>query len=361
MKINQDNYEQYFLDHAEGNLSPEMERELSDFLESNPDLKPLLDAFDPSPLQTEEIRNEALKRKLKRRLHPTQRISETNIDEWMIGSVEGLLSEMEEEELKEFLALNPAYAYDLKLFGLTRLVPDPAITFTRKRELKKRGLILPVYRLAWLMPAAAAVILLFIGIRYFQSTESEISTHSDTPETLSTVKIPEADIPVIETIDADKIGTPSTGTPSTGTPSAGTPSAGTPSHESRPEPFRLNPSVADAINVQSPSSTLEINLPAYNFEPIQTTGKKEKPFIARAFGNIIAQVSDGISNRAKRDKNDKPDFSFWSIAKAGVEGYNSLSDRDLELYVNRDEAGKVKSYSLIEDDRLLLSRDFNKQ
>ena len=39
MKITQDNYEQYFLDHAEGTLSPEMEKELSDFLEANPDLK----------------------------------------------------------------------------------------------------------------------------------------------------------------------------------------------------------------------------------------------------------------------------------------------------------------------------------
>jgi len=60
MRITQDNYEQYFLDHAEGNLSPEMERELADFLDANPDLKPILDEYDPSPLQTRELRNELL-------------------------------------------------------------------------------------------------------------------------------------------------------------------------------------------------------------------------------------------------------------------------------------------------------------
>ena len=45
MNINQNNYEAYFLDHLEGTLSYEQEKELQEFLKKNPELKLELDEF----------------------------------------------------------------------------------------------------------------------------------------------------------------------------------------------------------------------------------------------------------------------------------------------------------------------------
>jgi hypothetical protein len=342
MRINQDNYEQFFLDHVEGNLSPEMEKELTDFLEANPELKPVLEDFDPSPLPFEEIDNNSLKKRLKKNILPTNHIDQDNVDEWIIRDVEGLLNEAEENELKEFLSLNPAYSFDYKLFGRTKLVPDLSISFSLKNELKKKGILLPVSRLAWLLPAAAAVILLLIGIRFFQQPGVQPS---------HPVKLPIAELPrlsspeiaanssfsVIEKKTA-KIGTPSRGAS-----------------------FRINPVEDQASIAANPIEEVAMSMSGRNSLRVITVDKKEPSLIARVLNNMLDQARDGISNQANFDKIRKPDFNFWSIAKAGISGYNSISDRDLELYVRKDEDGKVKSYALIDQNRLIWSKDLNKE
>jgi hypothetical protein len=339
MKINQDNYEQYFLDHAEGNLSPEMERELADFLEANPDLRTVLAEYDPSPLQTVEIRNEILKRRLKKKLHPTGHIGENNIDEWLIREVEGLLNETEKNELEEFLSLNTAYIYDQEKFRQTKLIPDPAVTFNNKEHLKKKSPVLPIARLAWMIPAAAAVLLIYFGIRFFQQpAEVEIN-------------------PAIEVVAVNETPSQITETPSQ---SNETPSQPTVTH-SRYSSFRLAPSIARNVAISEINISIpEMDMVAYSVNPIQTIETKEKPLIAKVFGNMVAKAKDGFSRNSGLEEIDLPDFSFWAMAKAGVEGYNSLSDRELELLVRKDEEGKVKSYALIDNDRLLMSKELNK-
>ena len=48
MKINIDNYELYFLRYIEGRLSEEERREVETFLIQHPDLKEIMDMYDPS-------------------------------------------------------------------------------------------------------------------------------------------------------------------------------------------------------------------------------------------------------------------------------------------------------------------------
>ncbi|MCK9398934.1 MAG: hypothetical protein M0Q51_02920 [Bacteroidales bacterium] len=350
MYINQDNYEQFFLDHAEGNLSPEMERELTDFLEANPDLKPVLKDFDPSPLPFEEFNNDSLKKRLKKNIHPTGHIDQDNVDEWMIRDVEGLLNEAEENELKEFLSLNPAYSFDHKLFGYTKLLPDLSISYRRKNELKKEGAYFPVKHLFWLLPSAAAVILLFIGIRFFQQPEvktvppvnlnvSEIP-ESKPSQIAAQVSIPEMkkEIKAIKNPSRDQI-----------------------AEIARSISFRLKPFADQASIAAHPTEDVALSMSGRKSLSIITIDKKEPSLIARVFSNMLDQARGGIRKQANFDKILKPDFNFWSFAKAGISGYNSISDRDLELYMRKDEDGKVKSYALIDQDRLLWSKDLNKE
>jgi hypothetical protein len=345
MKITQDNYEQFFLDHAEGTLPPEMERELSDFIQANPDLKTVLEDFDPSPLQTEEMRDEMPKAGLKKHLHLTDHIREDNVDEWMIRDLEGQLDEAEESELSEFISLNPAYSFDHKIFGYTKLSPDLSITYRQKKELKKEAARFPIWRMAWLIPAAAAVILLFIGIRFFMKPEIQPA------HPIATVI---AEVPVLASpvITAGKTTLPAL--------KNGTPSREHPDEIVRSNAGRMKPISAEGLVLLNPSETKSLYLADFYFAPVQTVEKKHHSLIAKVFDNMVAQARESFDKNTNLDKARKTDINIWSIAKAGINGYNSISDRDLELYIHKDEDGKVKSYALVDQERLILEKELDK-
>jgi hypothetical protein len=348
MEINQDNYEQFFLDHMEGNLSPEMEKELLDFLEANPDLKTVLDDFDASTLPTEELTNGQLKKRLKKNIHPTSHINEINADEWLIRRIEGLLNDPEENELTEFLSLNPAYGYDQKLYWLTKLVPDAAIGYRQKKELKKKVEYIPARRLFFLLPSAAAVILLFISIWFLN--KPEVNT---VRQIVASEKVPFTEIPASLPPDT-KANFSNAEKQSIETPSE------TPSREIAVT-FRLKPhSALEVVSFNQPASSQPC-MAVSNIPLSFIREKRDKPLIAKVFSNMIAQAREGLRSKAKLDMVQHTDFNFWSVAKVGIDGFNGISDRELELYVRKDDAGKVKSYALLEQERLIWSKDLNNQ
>ena len=57
-KINRNNYEAYFLDFAEGNLSEEERKDVLDFIQANPDLKEELEEFELIQLPVEDGQSE---------------------------------------------------------------------------------------------------------------------------------------------------------------------------------------------------------------------------------------------------------------------------------------------------------------
>jgi hypothetical protein len=364
MKITRDNYEQYFLDHAEGTLSQEMEKELALFLELNPDLKPVLEDFDASPLPPVEIKNDRLKDRLKKNIRPTLHIDEAHVDEWLIRETEGLLSETESAELKEFIGLNPAFSYDQKLYHLTKIKPDSDITFPRKNQLKKKVPVVLFTRMAWAISAAAAVILLFIGIRFFNVPENNTAPqeiHSGItmiPQVNKEIKQSVAGLPdepgeehVLKGTPAQKDSSPE------GLQPEGTPALTLPPSQ-RPESFRMQPSEAVAINLSNPVESPEPVLYAYAPTPVELSEeKKESSTISKVFGNMVVKTRDAVRSKSNFNKIRETDINFWTIAEAGVKGFNTISDRDLELLVRRDDQGNIKSYALVEEDRLLFTRN----
>jgi hypothetical protein len=75
---------------------------------------------------------------------------------------------------------------------------------------------------------------------------------------------------------------------------------------------------------------------------------------------MVARAKDGFNGQLERSNIDKTDFSLWNLAKVGVDGYNTVTDRELELFVHRDGNGKVTSYALIEQDRLVVEKSLGK-
>jgi hypothetical protein len=358
MKINRKNYEQYFLDHAEGNLSPEIERELSIFLEVNADLKPVLENFDASPLPSSEIKNESLKTRLKKNIYPSVHINETNVDEWLTREIEGILTESEATELQKFLLLNPAYEYDRKLFGIAKLTPNPSITFPRKAQLKKKAPVISLARIALVISASAAMILLIIGIRYINQPDV-----IENPQVILIKEAPLADVPAIKPAESGHELVKSDSKPNQPAPAAMklrvTPSSA--KEMSRYEPYMMEPNASMSLARQTPEFPSKIVESSNNSVTAKIQEpKSDKPLIAKVFGKIMAKGRKAVNENPGVEKVRNADVNVWTLAEVGVKGYNTISGRDVELLVRRDEQGKIKSYALVEEDRLLITKNLDK-
>ncbi|MCE3279902.1 MAG: hypothetical protein K0S44_2093 [Bacteroidetes bacterium] len=131
MNINKHNYEAFFLDYHEGNLSPQQVADLLLFVEQHPELKHEFESFENFSLEDFSSYTFENKEKLKKE------ITLQNKDEYFCRSVDGTLTETETSLLAQFLKQHPQYLPDLELYRKTKLVSDEAIVFENKNELKQ--------------------------------------------------------------------------------------------------------------------------------------------------------------------------------------------------------------------------------
>jgi hypothetical protein len=199
MKINKDNYELFFLDYHEQNLSAEMVAELFLFLEKNPDLKDEFESFQIIPLPEQSTVKFPDKEFLKKGI-----INTNNFQHYFIGKVEGTLTHEEQLQLEQFLIDFPAYKKDLSLFEKTKLQPVFSIIYEAKQQLKKP---IPLYTRpeSWYYVAAAACILFLMGILYFNLKKETGPEYTD-KEKLK--KEAPAILPVPEKLTAGNKGIP---------------------------------------------------------------------------------------------------------------------------------------------------------
>lgn len=103
------------------------------------------------------------------------KININNYEEWMIDYLEGNLSAAQEKELTEFLAFHPELKAELDLFNETKVQPDMDIVFANKESLKKAigGRVIPIMSWMKYSVAAAAVLMLFVGVRLYNSNSSQ--------------------------------------------------------------------------------------------------------------------------------------------------------------------------------------------
>lgn len=130
MNINKNNYEVFFIDYHDGNLSAEQAAELMLFLESNPGLKAEFESFNAIALDIPEEKfpsPDSLKR---------GEINEHNFSWYMTASVENDLSSSEQMLLNSYIKQHPAHVKDVELFRAAKLEAGNEI-FPDKKSLKK--------------------------------------------------------------------------------------------------------------------------------------------------------------------------------------------------------------------------------
>lgn len=156
MKINIENYEAYYLDFLENNLSQEDTEEFLQFLESNPTLKLENDSFI-SMDNYENLNLSTFEKSLLKKEEHDEEISQDNAEYFVIASVENLLSDKKEIELSQFEQNNQEIQRLRKRYQKTKLNPNLEIVYPEKQKLKKVR-ILPIF----ISISSVAAILIFI-------------------------------------------------------------------------------------------------------------------------------------------------------------------------------------------------------
>lgn len=163
-KINQTNYEAFFLDYVEGNLTAVQEKELHDFLLKNPELKTELEEFEAIILDEEVVVNTDLKNTLKREESTTLPL----VDYLMIAEVEGTITTKEKAQLSAMVQENPNLINDLSIYHKVKLTDESIISFPRKSTLLQKERKTIVW---WQYSAAVAAAILVL---FFWNGSSEL-------------------------------------------------------------------------------------------------------------------------------------------------------------------------------------------
>ncbi|MBK7853988.1 MAG: hypothetical protein IPJ79_02970 [Bacteroidetes bacterium] len=171
MTINKNNYEAFFLDYHEKNLSPEQVADLLLFLEQHPQLQKEFDAFAAIFLSNDDAIVFEEKENLKKII-----INAENFNEFAVANLEGDLTPQEIKQYAKFITDYPIYKKEESLFAKTKLHADLSLKFPDKQKLKKGKARIISLNMFYI--AAAACVLLMLGMFF-----SKQQTNSFAPQT----------------------------------------------------------------------------------------------------------------------------------------------------------------------------------
>ena len=170
MKINMNNYEEFFINYLDGVLTPEEIAEMEDFLLLNPDLREELAGLEAVVLVPDETTYHP-KDNLKQ-IDLSLPVTDENFDFFCIADQEEDLTNEQVMGLEQYLKQNPAKIEDREKFKIAHLVPDQSILFPLKQKLYKS--FYGVHsREIWTSLAFAAGIALLAGV-YFGFVQNKI-------------------------------------------------------------------------------------------------------------------------------------------------------------------------------------------
>jgi len=340
MKINKDNYEAYFLDYRENNLSPEQVAELMIFLEQNPDLQTAFDAYENIDLIADNSIKFTSKQNLKKtEVIATANISQENYEEVMIDKFAGELSDEKDEEFKAFLVANPKLKLEYNLFKSTFLKPDETKIYSDKESLKKRGVFL-LYRTQIMYGlAVAATIIILLGVYFGFLRQNQLNTFGDT-FVLNKIEMVQPQL-VIEFVEISEIKLRSSVISAEPALEENNVTVEIREKDTDIVLATLNSVPAGTIEIpdEFTNQSLKINsrnneLYVINDINIEEDSKSDKSFFKRFVSGLAGRLINTENIQKK------------SFIEYTVDGFNFLADQDVIVDKEVDENGKVVAYNI---------------
>jgi len=186
--ITRNNYEEFFLDYIEGEISAPDKVALESFLIQNPDLKKELDEMMDVNIKCEYITISEESDSLK--AIPFQE----NFDDFCIAKIEGDLNSYENEAFDNYMASNPKSEKELSLYQKTKLEADQTIIFREKKSLKRRnkGLIIRQFIYTTLAAAASIVLLFSIWTNEIENNPTDLKIEQVSQNTSLPIATPDS-------------------------------------------------------------------------------------------------------------------------------------------------------------------------
>ena len=217
IEINISNYESFLLSYIDGELNEAERAALELFLQEHPQFRQELELLEGTRL----VPDETISFGNKTALYRTGVPGLPDMEELMLGYIDGELTAAEEKALQEYLEQHPAAQKELTLLQATKLTPDTSLVFIDKASLYRSSerKTAPIYRrLGWVAAAAAVV----AGLVSWRLRTGNHPTGTPTLADKGTVTAPKPVIPAPPTtpIAEAPVATPPVATPASPTPAA---------------------------------------------------------------------------------------------------------------------------------------------
>jgi hypothetical protein len=177
MEINKINYPSILIDYIDGNIDALGVAEVLLFLEQNPDIKNEFEGINKLVISAPNACLLPNEKVLLKKIVSDEVVNNSTFDELMVAQMEGDLSASSNQVLNSLITQNTSLQKLQNIFISTKITPNFAIQYEQKNKLKKRTLIIPLFRII----AVAASLLLLVGLSYFIyfHTTHQISNHNN--------------------------------------------------------------------------------------------------------------------------------------------------------------------------------------
>lgn len=213
MNITRNNYEDYFLLYVDNELGAVERQAIELFVQENPDLRKELLLLQESVLRADKRVLFDDKASLLKNSTPANPVNETNFEEYFLLYIDDELNNEEKDLVEQFVYKHPQHQAVFELFEKLRFTPDNSVVFPDKQTLYRSEKDERVVVMRWWRIAAAAVLLLFIGVATWYFSGNINGTNSpviaiekvDTPSMNTLIPEPGEKDNIAQTIPADKI------------------------------------------------------------------------------------------------------------------------------------------------------------
>lgn len=340
MKIDKTNYEAFFLDYLEGNLSDHEILEMMAFLRNNPELKEELELFAPVEVMSENVLFPE-KQNLKKFEFASTPVNAATFNDFCIAYHENLLQPDEIEKLNLFLHANPNKRIEFELFGKVKLQANEQVKFPAKASLKKRFIVLSSARslvLRW--TSVAAGIALIFCVYYFSQNQSvkqtgKLAQVEESPVAKSQGHLTPTSHKPIEKRSVARLDKPSI----------------------------QKASIKSVENVEFDENSIQRESPgnlllAISTPPLEnsfddpemlpllnSSQDQGNPFVY-VYNENDDQLVEGFVHKqwvkAQQRLGLRKKVTLWDVAQITLKGYNYLSENDVKLIREYNKEGKIK-------------------
>ncbi len=349
MDINRHNYESFFMDYLDGEMSPDQVIKLMSFLKENPDLKTELEEFEEISVEPDKKRFES-----KISLKKTFIVNDSNFDIFCIASLEGDLTNEEATLFQNWLQQNPLKAREFELYKKTRLIPEK-ITFGFKSTLKKSSVVrIFTPKVRAYFSAAASIIILITLYLFISKPDNENTIISEIITDKTTVETQSQTSPEYQTKTDIKKEIISNNKP-----------GDLKQQKTKPRSNNIveKPVIAQDVNIVPVKSTrliqpdnIELTLDKIRRKEINPlpeksilavlVSKKDIEVIENTHDNLtLSQMAvksfKGEILKEEKNKINTDKFTLWDIADAGIIGINKIIGWKMEFDKEYDENGEL--------------------